>query len=94
MYNRRVFNHSSTSSTSQKESLRERKKLQRDFFKAAGPNTAAFRALIDTLPDDCFYMKDLDCRIMALNRHRLVQRFAPPTRYDSEGISGGSCAGR
>ena len=48
--------------------LRERKKLQRDFFKAAGPNVAAFRALIDTLPDVCFYMKDLDCRIMALNR--------------------------
>lgn len=48
--------------------LRERKKLQRDFFEAAGPNTAAFRALVDTLPDACFYMKDLDCRIMALNR--------------------------
>ena len=48
--------------------LRERKKLQRDFFEAAGPNTAAFCALIDTLPDACFYMKDLDCRIMALNR--------------------------
>ena len=48
--------------------IRERKKLQHDFFEAAGPNTAAFRALIDTLPDACFYMKDLDCRIMALNR--------------------------
>ena len=48
--------------------LRERKKLQRDFFEAAGPNTAAFRALVDTLPDACFYMKDLNCRIMALNR--------------------------
>ena len=48
--------------------LRERKKLQRDFFKAAGPNTTAFCALIDTLSDACFYMKDLDCRIMALNR--------------------------
>ena len=48
--------------------LHERKKLQRDFFEAAGPNTAAFRALIDTLSDVCFYMKDLDCRIMALNR--------------------------
>ena len=48
--------------------LRERKKLQDEFFKAAGPNTAAFRALIDTLPDACFYMKDLDCRIMALNK--------------------------
>ena len=48
--------------------LRERKKMQRDFFEAAGPNTAAFRALIDTIPDACFYMKDLDCRIMALNK--------------------------
>ena len=48
--------------------LRERKRLQRDFFEAAGPNTAAFRALVDTLPDACFYMKDLDCRIMALNK--------------------------
>lgn len=48
--------------------LRDRKKMQRNFFEAAGPNTAAFRALIDTLPDACFYMKDLDCRIMALNR--------------------------
>ena len=48
--------------------LRERKKLQRDFFEAADPNTAAFRALIDTIPDACFYMKDLNCRIMALNK--------------------------
>ena len=48
--------------------LRERKKLQRDFFEAAGPNTAAFRALIDTIPDACFYMKDLNCRIMVLNK--------------------------
>ena len=47
---------------------RERKRLQKEFFDAAGPNTAAFRALIDTLSDVCFYMKDLDCRIMALNR--------------------------
>ncbi|MBR3222751.1 MAG: helix-turn-helix domain-containing protein [Kiritimatiellae bacterium] len=48
--------------------LRKRRKMQQDFMKAAGPNTAAFRALMDTLPDVCFYMKDLDCRIMALNR--------------------------
>ena len=48
--------------------LRERKKIQHDFFEAAAPPTAAFRALIDTLPDACFYMKDLNCRIMALNR--------------------------
>ena len=48
--------------------LRERKKLQRDFFEAAGPNTAAFCAMVDTFPDACFYMKDLECRIMALNK--------------------------
>ena len=48
--------------------LRERKKLQRDFFEAAGSNTAAFCALIDTLSDVCFYMKDTEGRIMALNK--------------------------
>ena len=49
--------------------LKERKKLKKEFFNKCGPNTAAFVALINTLPDACFYIKDKDCRIMALN-HR------------------------
>ncbi len=46
----------------------DRRKIQQEFLEEAGPNAAAFKALMDTLPDECFYMKDLDCRIMALNR--------------------------
>ena len=48
--------------------LKERKRLKKEFFDRCGPNTAAFVNLINTLPDACFYIKDKDCRIMALNQ--------------------------
>jgi AraC-like DNA-binding protein len=46
----------------------EKKKLQADFLKAAGPNATTFKAMMDCLPDVAFYMKDIEGRIMALNR--------------------------
>lgn len=46
----------------QKERLRQR------FFRAAGPNTAAFKAMFDAAPGLCLNMKDLKGRFMALNR--------------------------
>ena len=46
----------------------EKKKLQADFLKTAGPNATTFKAMMDCLPDVGFYMKDSDGRIMALNR--------------------------
>jgi AraC-like DNA-binding protein len=42
--------------------------MQADFLKAAGPNAATFKAMMDVLPDVAFYMKDAEGRIMALNR--------------------------
>ena len=47
---------------------REKKKLQTDFLKAAGPNAITFKAMMDCLPNVGFYMKDAKGRIMALNR--------------------------
>ena len=47
---------------------RDKKKLQAEFLKKAGPNAATFKAMMDILPDVAFYMKDTEGRIMALNR--------------------------
>ncbi len=47
---------------------RERKRMQAAFLKAAGPNAATFKAMMDVLPDVAFYMKDTEGRIIALNR--------------------------
>ena len=47
---------------------REKKKLQSDFLRKAGPNAATFKAVMDALPEVAFYMKDAEGRIMALNR--------------------------
>jgi len=47
---------------------REKKKLQADFLRKAGPNAASFKAAMDALPEVAFYMKDVKGRIMALNR--------------------------
>ena len=47
---------------------REKKKLQAEFFRKAGPNAATFKAMMDCLPEIAFYMKDAEGRIMALNR--------------------------
>lgn len=48
--------------------IKEKKRLRDAFFRKAGPNAATFKALFDAAPELCFYMKDLDGRIMALNR--------------------------
>ena len=47
---------------------REKKKLQAEFLKKAGPNAATFKAMMDVLSEVAFYMKDDKGRIMALNR--------------------------
>ncbi|MBQ6339613.1 MAG: helix-turn-helix domain-containing protein [Kiritimatiellae bacterium] len=47
---------------------RTKKTLRARFFKALGPNAAAFKAMMDAAPLLCFYMKDAKGRIMALNR--------------------------
>ena len=47
---------------------RTRKKLQKAFLKEVGPNAATFKAMMDVLPNVAFYMKDMQGRIMALNR--------------------------
>ncbi|MCR5839868.1 MAG: AraC family transcriptional regulator [Kiritimatiellae bacterium] len=47
---------------------REKKRMQADFLKSAGPNAATFKAMMDVLPDVAFYMKDAEGRIMALNK--------------------------
>jgi AraC-like DNA-binding protein len=44
-------------------------RLQRAFYAKIGQNAAVFKMLFDSLPDVCFYMKDAEGRIMALN-HR------------------------
>jgi AraC-like DNA-binding protein len=45
-----------------------KKKLREKFFDAAGPNARTFAAMFDASDDLCFYMKDADGRIMAINR--------------------------
>ncbi len=48
---------------------REKKlKMQAAFLRKVGPNAATFKAMMDTLPDVAFYMKDAQGRIMALNK--------------------------
>ena len=47
---------------------RQKKRVQAEFLKAAGPNAATFKAMMDVLPEVAFYMKDAEGRIMALNR--------------------------
>ena len=47
---------------------REKKKLQTEFLKKAGPNAATFKTMMDILPDVAFYIKDANGRIMALNK--------------------------
>lgn len=46
----------------------ERLKLKERFFMELGPNAETFKALFDAAPLLCFYMKDVEGRIMALNR--------------------------
>ena len=46
----------------------KKKKLQDDFFKAAGPNVRALAELFELSNDIGFYIKDVHGRIMAINR--------------------------
>lgn len=46
----------------------EKKRLRSQFFKELGENGETFKAMLDEAPLLCFYMKDSDGRIMALNR--------------------------
>lgn len=46
----------------------EKEALRAAFFDALGPNAAVFKALLERAPELCFYMKDREGRIMALNR--------------------------
>ena len=48
--------------------LKCKKQLQAAFFKKVGTNAATFCAMFDTAPSLCFYMKDIDGRIMAINQ--------------------------
>lgn len=48
--------------------LKEKKRLRDLFFKKLGPNAEAFKAMFDLAPLLCFYMKDTQGRIMALNQ--------------------------
>lgn len=48
--------------------LTEKKRLRAQFFKELGENAEVFKAMFDEAPLLCFYMKDTEGRIMALNR--------------------------
>lgn len=48
--------------------LTQRRRLHREFFARLGPNGMTFRDMFYALPNVAFYMKDLDCRIMAINQ--------------------------
>ena len=48
--------------------LAERKRLHRKFFKELGPTGKTLRDMFYAIPTVAFYMKNLDCRIMAINR--------------------------
>lgn len=51
-----------------KKNDKKKKKMQMAFLRKVGPNAATFKAMMDTLTDVAFYMKDANGRIMALNR--------------------------
>lgn len=48
--------------------LAQKKRFCKQFYHRAGQNVETFKAMFDTLRDDCFYIKDRDGRIVALNR--------------------------
>ena len=47
---------------------KQKKRLRANFFKELGANAETFKAMFDAAPSLCFYMKDSEGRIMALNR--------------------------
>ena len=46
----------------------EKKRFREAFFQEAGPNLLTLKAMLDTLPDVAFYIKDIQQRIVVLNR--------------------------
>ena len=48
--------------------IRDKKTLRKAFFRELGPNAEAFKSMFDFAPLLCFYMKDTEGRIMALNQ--------------------------
>lgn len=48
--------------------IREKRRLRENFFRELGPNAASFKELFNLAPLLCFYMKDTEGRIMALNQ--------------------------
>ena len=47
------------------------RKFQRDFFRRAGHNVELLRDMFEQIPNAGFYIKDLDGRIVAINRRNL-----------------------
>ena len=47
---------------------KEKEKMRASFFRKVGPNAETFKAMMDALPDVGFYFKDVEGRIMALNK--------------------------
>ena len=50
------------------KSLAYRKRLHQQFFRRLGPTGLTLRDMFYDIPSIAFYMKDLDCRIMAINQ--------------------------
>ena len=49
----------------------QRRKLQKDFFRKAGPNIEVFRRMFDLVPDTKFFIIDDKDRIITFNRQNL-----------------------
>ena len=49
----------------------QRRKLQKDFFRKAGPNIEVFRRMFDLIPDTKFFIIDDKDRIITFNRQNL-----------------------
>ena len=50
---------------------RQKRELQRDFFRKAGPNIEVFRRMFDLIPDTKFFIIDNKDRIITFNRQNL-----------------------
>ena len=48
---------------------RQKNRFRRDFFKQCGSNIATLAALFEGLPSIAFYIKDIEGRIVAINRY-------------------------
>lgn len=46
----------------------QKTRFQKAFFEEAGANLLTMKQMMDTLPNVCFYIKDLDGRIVSFNR--------------------------